>query len=90
VQLYVRQPVASISRPVRQLKTFEKVMLKAGSSQRVSFTVPAQALGYHNAAGRLLVEAGGFEVHVGTSSITELKGEFSVSGSTRDGVRMRP
>jgi beta-glucosidase len=89
VQLYVRQPVASISRPVRQLKAFEKVMLKAGSSQRVSFTVPAQALGYHNAAGRLLVEAGGFEVHVGTSSLTELKGEFSVSGSTRDGVRTR-
>ncbi len=90
VQLYVRQPVASISRPVRQLKAFEKVMLKAGSSQRVSFTVPAQALGYHNAAGRLMVEAGGFEVHVGTSSLTELKGEFSVSGSTRDGVRLRP
>jgi beta-glucosidase len=90
VQLYLRQPVASISRPVRQLKAFEKVMLKAGASRRVAFTVPAQALGYHDAAGRLLVEAGGFEVHVGTSSMTELKGEFSVSGSTRDGVRMRP
>jgi beta-glucosidase len=90
VQLYIRQPVASISRPVRQLKAFEKVMLKAGASQRVSFEVPAQALGYHDAGGRLVVEAGPFEAHVGTSALTELKGAFSVSGSTRDGVRVRP
>lgn len=75
-QLYIRQPVASISRPVRQLKAFEKVALKAGESRRVRFTVPAGALGFHDAQGRLRVEPGRFEAFVGNSSAAALTGDF--------------
>ncbi len=80
VQLYVRQPVASISRPVRQLKAFEKITLKAGKSRRIVLSVSSGELGYHDAQGRYIVEPGRFEVFVGNSSLTDLKGEFTVTG----------
>lgn len=85
-QLYVRQPVATISRPVRQLKDFEKVALKPGESRRISFDVPARDLGYHDARGRHVVEPGRFEVYVGASALADLKGEFTLTdarGRTR-------
>jgi beta-glucosidase len=78
-QLYVRQPLASVSRPVRQLKAFDKVMLQPGESRVVTFTVPAATLGYHTAQGRHVVEPGRFEVFAGGSSLAELKGGFVVS-----------
>ena len=80
VQLYVRQPVASISRPVRQLKAFEKITLKSGESRRVSLSISAADLGYHDALGRYVVELGRFEVLAGNSSLADLKGEFLVTG----------
>jgi beta-glucosidase len=92
-QLYVRQPVASISRPVRQLKAFEKLALKPGESRRVTFTVAARDLGYHDGQGRLVIEPGLFEVHVGNSSLATLKGSFTlVAGVQRPAApgRARP
>ncbi len=80
VQLYVRQPVASISRPVRQLKAFEKIALKAGEARRVMLWVSPADLGYHDAIGRYIVEPGRFEVFIGNSSLADLKGEFMVKG----------
>jgi len=80
VQLYVRQPQASISRPVRQLKAFDKIMLKAGERRRVTLTVKAVDLGYHDAQRRHIVEPGRFEVFVGNSALTDLKGEFMLAG----------
>jgi beta-glucosidase len=68
VQLYVRQPVASRSRPVRQLKGFEKVFLAVGESREVTLEVPASALGFHDERGRYRVEAGMFDVFLGFSS----------------------
>jgi beta-glucosidase len=78
VQAYVRQPVASISRPVRQLKGFEKIALKAGETRRVTFRIPADSLGYHDAQGRYRVEPGRFEVFVGGSSLASLNADFAV------------
>ncbi len=82
-QLYVRQPVAGISRPVRQLKAFDKIMLKAGESRRISLGLAAGALGYHDAQGRYIIEAGRFELFVGNSSLAGLKGEFMLVENPR-------
>jgi beta-glucosidase len=82
-QLYVRQPVARISRPLRQLEAFAKVMLQPGESRRVTLTIPVAALGYHDAFGRPVVEPSRYEVFVGASSLAALKGEFSVEERVR-------
>jgi beta-glucosidase len=73
VQLYVRQPVASRSRPVRELKGFEKVMIPAGQMRTVRFRVPVAGLGVHDDAGRYLVEPGLVELYLGGSSTATLK-----------------
>ncbi|WP_375461475.1 glycoside hydrolase family 3 N-terminal domain-containing protein [uncultured Enterovirga sp.] len=79
VQLYVRQPVASVSRPLRQLKAFEKVALSPGESRIVSLRVPAAELGYHDDDGSYVVEPGPFQVFVGSSSDATLSGAFEVT-----------
>jgi beta-glucosidase len=81
VQLYVRQPVASRSRPVRQLKAFAKIMLAVGESRDVTLDVPASALGFHNERGRYIVEPGAFDVFLGTSSKAPKIGDLVVSPS---------
>jgi beta-glucosidase len=82
-QLYVRQPLASISRPVRQLKAFTKLALKPGENRRVTFMVEARDLGYHDAQGRLVIEPGLFDVYVGNSSLATLKGSFTLAAGAR-------
>jgi beta-glucosidase len=76
VQLYVRDPIASRSRPLRELKGFQKVALKAGEERTVTFALRVQDLGFHDDAGRYLVEPGEFEVFVGTSAAADLKARF--------------
>lgn len=78
VQLYVRDEVASVTRPVKQLEGFRRVALNGGESQRVTFLLPARALGLYDAAMRYTVEPGGFRVFVGPSSATGLEAEFQV------------
>lgn len=73
VQLYIRQPVASRSRPVRELKGFSKIALKAGETRSVRFRLEAAKLGYHDDAGRYVVEPGGFEIYLGGSSLADAK-----------------
>lgn len=79
IQLYIRQKVASVSRPVRQLKAFEKIVLAPGESRKVTLKVPVSQLGFHDDAGRYAVEPGPFEVFVGTSSDATQQGEFEVT-----------
>ena len=79
IQLYIRQMVASVSRPVRQLKAFEKIALAPGETRRVTLRVPARDLGFHRDDGSYVVEPGPFEAYVGTSSSTTLRGEFEVT-----------
>jgi beta-glucosidase len=78
VQLYTRDLAASLTRPVRELKGFQRVLLKPGEKQTVTFTVPARDLGFFNEAGEYVVEPGRFHVWVGGSSAATLKGEFTL------------
>ncbi|MBC8043417.1 MAG: beta-glucosidase BglX [Rhizobacter sp.] len=68
VQLYTRDEVGSMSRPLQELKGFKRMTLAAGASVQVSFEVPVQSLGFHNAQMKYVVEPGTFLVMVGGSS----------------------
>jgi len=68
VQLYIRQPVASLSRPLRELKGFEKVMIRAGETKTVRFKLEASKLGAHDEQGRYVVDPGEVDIYLGGSS----------------------
>ena len=68
VQLYARDPVASITRPVRELIGFARVTLAAGASARVKFRVPVSSLGFSGREFAYVVEPGDIEFFVGSSS----------------------
>lgn len=68
VQVYVRDPMASVTRPVLELKSFARVELPAGGSTQITFRLPAAQLGFHDRDIRYVVEPGQIEVLVGTSS----------------------
>jgi beta-glucosidase len=78
VQLYVRDLVGSVTRPVRELKGFQKVALAAGESRRVSFVLGDEELAFYTAAGRWEAEPGEFEVFVGGSSAATLSARFTL------------
>ena len=68
VQLYIRDLVAGVSRPVKELKGFERITLKAGESRKVSFTIGAEQLKYYNYDLKEVVETGDFDIMVGPDS----------------------
>lgn len=68
VQLYIRDLVASVSRPIKELKGFERITLKAGESRDVTFTVTPDMLKFYNAGLEYVLEPGDFEVMVGPNS----------------------
>jgi len=74
----VRDLVASRSRPLRELRGFEKVKLLPGEERTVTFTLPTSALGFHDESGRYLVEPGEFQVWAGGSSAADLSARFEV------------
>ncbi|MGH8944036.1 MAG: fibronectin type III-like domain-contianing protein, partial [Acidimicrobiia bacterium] len=79
VQLYIRDPVASVTRPVLELKGFARVGLPAGGAARVTFDLPVGQLGFYNRDLEYVVEPGSIDVLVGTSSADlEVAGSFSV------------
>ena len=78
VQLYVRDLVGEVTRPVKELKGFQRLALQPGESQMVRFTVPAQALGFHGLDMQYKVESGAFQVWVGPSSAEGLVGDFVI------------
>jgi len=69
VQLYVRDPVASVTRPVLELASFARVGLAPGERRTVTFTTPVGQLGFHDRRLAYVVEPGTLEVFVGTSSV---------------------
>jgi beta-glucosidase len=83
VQLYTRDPVASRSRPLRELKAFEKIALKPGEAKRVTMRVPVESLGFHLDDGTYLVEAGTIQVFVGGNSLAEQAGEAEIAKTFR-------
>ena len=68
VQLYIRDKVGSIARPVQELKGFERICLKPGESRTVNFTINADLLKFYNSNLDYVCEPGEFEVMVGTNS----------------------
>jgi beta-glucosidase len=90
-QVYIRDPVASLSRPVRQLAGFARVALAPGASVRLEATLSVDALGYYDETLAWTVEPGTIQVLVGGSSAdTPLRGEFTVTGATRARPRRPP
>lgn len=78
-QLYVHDRIASLARPVKELKDFQRVVLAAGQAQRVEFTLPVQALAFYNRDMQRLVEPGEFDILVGSSAEDiRLQGAFVV------------
>ena len=78
-QLYIRDLVGSITRPVRELKGFEMVALKKGESKEIVFNLTKKELGFYNSNGNYIIEAGDFEVYVGGDSATKMQGKFTLN-----------
>ena len=76
VQLYIRDKIASVARPVKELKGFKKIMLAAGESKTVDFLLTDAELGFYNNEGKFITESGEFDVMVGTSSQQGVYGKF--------------
>ncbi|HRE28759.1 MAG TPA: glycoside hydrolase family 3 N-terminal domain-containing protein [Anaerolineales bacterium] len=78
MQLYVRDLVGSVTRPVRELKGFARVALEPGESRRVTLTVPVADLAYVGADLQRRVEPGGFELWLGPDALSGLETDFNV------------
>jgi beta-glucosidase len=76
VQLYVRDLVGSYVRPVKELKDFQKISLKAGESKTVTFTIDASKLSYFDENGNTLLENGKFKIFVGSNSRDVLEADL--------------
>jgi beta-glucosidase len=70
VQLYLSDPVASVTRPVKELKNFKKLLLQPGESKQVSFTITTEDLKFYNSNLQYVWEPGQFKVYIGTNSQT--------------------
>ena len=71
VQLYLRDIISSVTRPMKQLKDFQKVFLKPGETKKVSFLITPEKLSFYDRNMDFIVESGDFEVMVGNSSRDE-------------------
>src|SRR4051794_4884940 len=80
VQLYLSDPVASISQPVRRLRGFERVTLDPGQKTTVTFTIDRGDFGFYDNAGRFVVEPGRIDLYAGDSSKATMRQSFTVSG----------
>jgi beta-glucosidase len=78
VQLYLHDPVASISQPVRRLRGFERVTLAPGEKRTVSFTLDKSDFGFYDNRGKFVVEPGTIDVYAGDSSTADLTQSFTV------------
>ncbi|WP_373551527.1 glycoside hydrolase family 3 N-terminal domain-containing protein [Haliscomenobacter sp.] len=78
VQLYIRDLVSSVTRPVQELKDFARIQLKKGETKTISFNITADKLQYYGLDMKRIVEAGEFEVQVGKSSTDYLSDRFEV------------
>jgi beta-glucosidase len=80
VQLYIHDPVASISQPVRRLRGFERVTLDQGEQRAVTFTLDRSDFGFYDNRGKFVVEPGRIDVYAGNSSAAQMTASFTVTG----------
>ncbi len=78
-QLYLHDPVASLSQPVRRLRGFQRVTLDPGESRTVSFTIDKTDFGFYDNQGHFVVEPGTIELYAGDSSSASLRRTFTVT-----------
>jgi beta-glucosidase len=87
-QLYINDPVASISQPVRRLRGFQRVTLQPGQTRTVSWTLDRDDVGFYDNRGRFRVENGRIDVYAGnTSSQSDNRQSFTVTGGVRASKR---
>ncbi len=79
VQLYINDPAASISRPVKELKGFEKMMIKKGETATISFAITAKELAFFRKGLSYGVEAGEFNLYIGTNSSEVKEAQFHLT-----------
>ncbi|MEH6518200.1 MAG: glycoside hydrolase family 3 N-terminal domain-containing protein [Halioglobus sp.] len=77
-QLYIRDLVGNVTRPVKELKGFQKIRLEPGQSERICFSLHTDDLAFYNRKMERVVEAGQFHVWIGGSSSAELWSEFEL------------
>ncbi|EXZ03474.1 glycosyl hydrolase family 3 C-terminal domain protein [Bacteroides fragilis str. DS-208] len=80
VQLYIRDLVGSVTRPVKELKGFEKIFLKAGESRKVNFSITPELLKFYNYDLQFVCEPGDFDVMIGGNSRDVKKARFLLKG----------
>jgi beta-glucosidase len=78
VQLYIRDLVGSVTRPVKELKGFQKVNIPKGGKQTISFEISAEDLKFYNSDLKFVAETGEFEIFVGPNSDTDIKAKFEL------------
>lgn len=78
VQLYIRDLVGSVTRPVKELKDFVKISLKPGETKKVEFTITPEKLKFYDINMKHVVEPGDFKVFVGTNSVDVKEASFTV------------
>ena len=78
VQMYIRDDVSSVTRPVKELRGFERISLKPGETRTVSFTIGPEALQFYNREMKRVVEPGTFTVMVGPNSADVQSTKFEV------------
>jgi beta-glucosidase len=85
VQLYVHDPLSSVTRPVKELKGFRRITLEPGTKKSVTFTLCVSQLGFYNRDMEFVVEPGTTAVMIGSSSDDiRLRGEFEILGETTE------
>lgn len=85
VQVYLRDCVASLVRPMQELKAFERVELEAGQTATLKFSIPTDMLNFTSHAGKRIVEPGSVEVQVGSSSADiHATGKVILAGEVRE------
>lgn len=75
-QLYVRDLVGQVTRPVKELKGFERVTLDPGETRKVNFSLRRDQLAYYGLDEQLVLDPGDYQVWIGPNSAEGLKGEF--------------
>lgn len=78
IQLYVKDLVGSVTRPVRELKGFQKINLEKGKKQTLTFGISFDDLKFHNLKMQNIAETREFEIFVGGNSNADLKAKFEL------------
>ena len=79
VQLYIKDDFASVTRPVKELKGFQKIYIKKGETKTVEFTIGKEQIAFYDQDMNRTVEPGTFKVYVGTNSVDDQEASFEVT-----------